>query len=79
VSTGKKLSRGFTACDWNLDIYVGRSTSEQNFHLNCERAACKTFRATWNLGANSAVDVGSRKTTEYYDRIGWSRDLPHAN
>jgi hypothetical protein len=46
---------------------------------NIGRAACETCCATWDLGANSAFALGSRKTTEKLDRVGRSQDLPDAN
>jgi hypothetical protein len=33
----------------------------------------------WNLGTDSAFALGPRKTTENFDRVGRSQDLPDAN
>jgi hypothetical protein len=32
-----------------------------------------------NLGINSALGLGPRKTTENLGRVGWSQDLPGTN
>jgi hypothetical protein len=51
----------------------------RNFDITNRRAACEACSATWNLGTNSAFALGSRKTTEKFDRVGRSQDLPNAN
>jgi hypothetical protein len=52
---------------------------DENFEITMGRAACEAYRATWNLGTNSAFALGPRKTTENLDGVGRSRDLPDAN
>jgi hypothetical protein len=51
----------------------------ENFEFTIGRAACEAYRATWNLGTNSAFALGPRKSTENLDRVGRSQDLPDAN
>jgi hypothetical protein len=50
-----------------------------NFEVTIGRAAYEAYRATWNLGTNSAFALGPNKTTENLDRVGRSQDLPDAN
>jgi hypothetical protein len=50
----------------------GGAILEGNSDVTYERAACEASSATWNLGANSAFVLGSRKTTENFDRVGHS-------
>jgi hypothetical protein len=49
------------------------------FNVSFGRAAWEESSATWNLGPNSAVALGPKKTTESFDRVGKSQDLPDAN
>jgi hypothetical protein len=58
---------------------IGRDILGRNFDVTIGRAACEAFSTTWNLGTNSAFALGSRKTTENLDRVGWSQGLPDAN
>jgi hypothetical protein len=47
-------------------------------YVTTGRAACEAHSATWNLGTNSAFALGSRKTTENFDRVSRSQDLQDA-
>jgi hypothetical protein len=53
-----------------------RAALDENFEITIGRAACEVYRAKWNLGTNSAFALGPRKTTENFDRVGRSQDLP---
>jgi hypothetical protein len=41
----------------------------KHFKITIGTAACEAYRATWNLGTNSAFALGSRKTTENLFRV----------
>jgi hypothetical protein len=61
---------------------IRRTSLRRNFNVTIRRAAYEACLATWNLGTNSAFDLGPRKTTENLDRVGSSQDTgpsPDAN
>jgi hypothetical protein len=43
------------------------------------RTVRETCSATWNLGTNSAVDLGARKTTGNLDGVDRSKGLTDTN
>jgi hypothetical protein len=49
------------------------------FNVTIGRAASEACSATWNLGTNTAFDLGPRKAKENLVRVGRSQDLPDAN
>jgi hypothetical protein len=44
-----------------------RPTLGRNFNITVGRATWEACSAAWNLGTNSALAVGPRKTTENLD------------
>jgi hypothetical protein len=57
----------YILCRWRgciskIGSNVGRAILGRNFDVTIRRAACEACSATWNLGTNSAFDLGSRKT-----------------
>jgi hypothetical protein len=56
-----------------------RGALDANFEFTIGRAACEAYRATWNLGTNSAFALGPRKTTENMSTSGIlkSQFVPH--
>jgi hypothetical protein len=52
-----------------------RAALEENFEIAIGRAACEAYRATWNLGTNSAFALGLRETTENLDRVATMKNI----